>query len=186
MKKLLLVLAIVITGLSDSMYAQDVDFGVKVGLNLANVVGDDEDRNSLLSFHIGGLAEITFSDKFSLQPELLYSRQGFEAKEAEAKFKLDYLAIPIMAKYYLGEKFSVEIGPQASFLINDKVVFDDSDIPDADTDASSFDLGLNLGIGLNLNSNLLAQIRYSYGITTVAENPDVNNSVLQVSLGYKF
>jgi opacity protein-like surface antigen len=57
---------------------------------------------------------------------------------------------------------------------------------DANIYASSFDFGLNLGFGYNINSNLFAQARYNYGITTVAENPDIKNSVFQISLGYKF
>ena len=73
-----------------------------------------------------------------------------------------------------------------SFLINDKADFNDSSIPDAETDASSFDFGLNVGFGYNINSNLFAQARYNYGITTVTENPDIKNSVFQISLGYKF
>lgn len=185
MKKLQLLSIITIFGLSNLINAQDVNFGLKAGLNISNFTGGDADRNSLLGLHIGGFAEIELSDKFSLQPELLYSFQGSEAND-EVKVKVDYLIIPLMAKYYLSEKFSIEAGPQIGFLINDKAEFNGSDIPDADTDASSFDFGLNAGIGYDISSNLLVQARYNYGITTVAENPDIKNSVFQISLGYKF
>ncbi|WP_044401908.1 porin family protein [Lacinutrix sp. Hel_I_90] len=184
MKKVLLVITAVF-GLSNAMNAQDVDFGVKTGLNISNFTGGEADRNNLIGFHIGTFAEIKLSDKFSLQPELLYSRQGSEANNF-VKIKVDYLALPLMAKYYLSDKFSLEAGPQMSFLVNDKAVFNDSAIPDAETDASSFDFGLNIGLGYAVSSNLFIQTRYNYGITTVAENPDIKNSVFQVSLGYKF
>ncbi len=183
MKKLLLLIAIL--GLSNSMFGQEVEFGLKTGLNVSNFIGGDADRNNLLGFHVGGFAEIGLSDKFSLQPELLYSTQGSEIENI-IKIKVDYLAIPVMAKYYVSEKFSIEAGPQMAFLINDKAEFNDSSIPDAETDAASFDLGLNVGLGYVITSNLFVQARYNYGITTVGENPDINNSVFQISLGYKF
>ncbi|AUC74941.1 PorT family protein [Olleya sp. Bg11-27] len=157
---------------------------MKTGLNVTNFTGGDADRNNLFSFHVGGFAEFELNETISIQPELLYSRQGSEAGNA-IKVKVDYLVIPILAKYYLSEKFSIDAGPQFSFLVNDKAEFNDSSIPDADTDASSFDFGLNVGFGYAITTNLLAQVRYNYGITTVAENPDIKNSVFQVSLGYK-
>ena len=185
MKKLLLLSTFVVFGLSTSIKAQNVDFGIKTGLNMANLTGGDADRNNLFSFHVGGLTEFKLSDTFSLQPELLYTRQGSEV-ENSLKIKVDYLAIPLMAKYYLTEKLSLEAGPQLAFLINDKAEFDDSAIPDAETDASSFDFGLNIGLGYAITSNVFTQARYNYGVTTVAENPDIKNSVFQISLGYKF
>ncbi|PKG42755.1 porin family protein [Psychroflexus sp. MES1-P1E] len=185
MKRILLLSTIAILGLSNSMIAQNVDFGLKTGLNISNFTGGDVGENSLFGFHVGGFAEFKLNKKISLQPELLYSTQGSEVQNS-LKIKVDYLTIPLMVKYYLSEKFSVEAGPQASFLLNDKAEFDDSSIPDADIDASSFDFGLNAGLGYNFNSNLFAQVRYNYGITTVGENPDVKNSVFQMSLGYKF
>ena len=185
MKKFLLVSAILILGMSNSIIAQNVDFGVKTGLNISNFTGGDVDKNSLFGFHVGGFAEFKLNEKFSLQPELLYSTQGTEVENL-VKIKVDYLTIPLMVKYYLSENFSIEAGPQASFLVNDKAEFDDSSIPDADIDASSFDFGLNVGVGYNFTSHLFAQVRYNYGITTVGENPDVKNSVFQISLGYKF
>jgi hypothetical protein len=101
-------------GITNSIKAQNVEIGLKTGLNISNVTGGDADRNSLFDFHIGGIAEFKLSEKFSLQPELLYTRQGSEV-ENSVKIKLDYLAIPLMAKFYLSEKFSVEAGPQVSF-----------------------------------------------------------------------
>lgn len=185
MKKLHILLLCITLALTINTNAQEVKFGAKAGLNISNFIGGQADRNNLVSFHVGGIAEVKLSDKFSLQPELLYSRQGSEAQDI-VKIKVDYLAIPIIAKYYLSEKFSFEAGPQMSFLINDKGEYNDSSIPDQDTDASSFDFSLNAGIGYNITSNLFAQARYNYGITTVTENPDIKNSVFQMSLGYKF
>lgn len=185
MRKLCITLAVAAIGFTQQSKAQDVTFGAKTGLNIATFSGGDAGRNSLLGLHVGLTSEIAFNERFSLQPELLYTRQGSEAEDI-VKVKLDYIAVPIMVKYYLADNFSIEVGPQASFLISDKADFNDDVLPDEDTDASNFDFGLNLGLGYNLGANMFTQVRYNFGITTVAENPDIKNSVFQLSLGYKF
>ncbi len=53
-------------------------FGVKTGLNFADVSGDQVDGfETVTVFHFGVMAEFIISDKFSFQPELLYSGQGY-------------------------------------------------------------------------------------------------------------
>ncbi|MDN3491826.1 porin family protein [Winogradskyella bathintestinalis] len=185
MKKLLFTVVLATIGFIHQSYAQEITFGAKAGLNVSNFSGGDADRNSLIAFHVGAISEIPLGQRFSLQPELLYSRQGSEAQDV-VKIKVDYLAIPIMAKYYIVDDFSIELGPQFSFLINDKGEYINSDLPDADTDASNFDFGANVGLGYNIGTNLFVQARYNFGITTVVENPDITNNVFQLSLGYKF
>ncbi|GGW55478.1 outer membrane protein with beta-barrel domain [Winogradskyella epiphytica] len=185
MKKLCFAILFATVGLMQQTNAQEVQFGAKAGLNVSTFSGGDADRNSLIGFHAGFISEIPLSEKFSLQPELLYTTQGSEAN-GNVKVKVDYIALPIMAKYYLADGFSLEVGPQFSFLVNDKIEFEDSILPEFDTDAANIDVGANIGLGYNLGDNMLVQARYNFGITTVAENPDVKNSVFQVSLGYKF
>ena len=83
--------------------------------------------DSKTSFHIGGVVEIPISDSFSVQPELLYSSQGAKAESSfggDVDFKLSYLNLPIMAKYYVAENFSLEAGPQVGLLLSAKVESD--------------------------------------------------------------
>jgi len=185
MKNLLFLTLVFSAVFLNSLIAQNIDFGLKSGMNISSFTGGDADRNNLIGFHIGAIADIEISEKFYLQPELLYSTQGSEAKN-EVKVKVDYLTVPLMAKYYVSEKISIEAGPQFAFLLNDKAEYVDSDLPDEETDASSFDFGLGAGIGFDITENIFTQARYNFGITTVAENPDIKNSVFQISLGYKF
>jgi len=188
MKKIVLVLVAVFGGLKTAQ-AQTVHLGAKAGLNVStfygNRSGDEINRNSLIGFHAGVLAEVKFNDAFALQPELLYSRAGAE-EEQVVEFQLDYISIPIMAKFYIADRFSLDVGPQFGFLVNDTAKFHFEDIPDYDTNASTFDFALNAGLGLNLSEKWFAQARYSYGITTVGENPDITNGIFQVSLGLMF
>jgi len=168
------------------MNAQDVKFGVKAGLNIASINGNDANADARTSLHIGVVSELKIGDQFSIQPELLYSEQGAVVQDF-SKIKLDYLSLPILAKYYITDGFSIEAGPQFSFLVNDIVDFEPNvPLNDNDTNAENFDLSAAIGLGYNISSKLFAQARYTVGVTTIEENPDIKNGVFQFSLGYQF
>jgi opacity protein-like surface antigen len=194
MKKLLLAAAFAVAtmGLSN---AQDVSYGVKAGLNLANFGGDDEVTEGfegLTSFHIGGFAQIGISEKFMIQPELVYSQQGAQDDEdSDFKLRLNYLNLPIMAKYMVADGFSLEAGPQVGFAISRKFTDGDDDV-DADDEIKALDFGVGVGAGYELPSGLMFSVRYNLGLANLLEDDfggedfSLNNNVLQVSVGYKF
>lgn len=169
-----------------SISAQNITFGAKAGLNFASMTGDDADGlDGRTSFHLGVTAEIEMSDTFSIQPELLYSGQGFTFDDGVDDYttKVDYLNLPVMAKFYVADGFSLEAGPQIGFLLS----ADDNgeDIKDL---LKSTDFALNLGAGYKLNSGLNFGLRYSMGLTDVpdADTDGFKHSVLQLSVGYNF
>ncbi|TXD45939.1 porin family protein [Polaribacter sp. IC073] len=192
MKKVLLAVAIVAAGFTAN--AQDVKFGAKAGLNFANVYGDDVENNDYrTSLHVGAVAEIEISEKFSLQPELMYSTQGAKTDEnnVDLTMKLDYLNVPVMAKYYVAEGFSLEAGPQVGFLLSAKVKAEsggDSGEVDVKDEFETIDFGLNFGAGYKLDSGLNFSARYNLGLSNVAKESDnsIKNGVFQVSVGYFF
>lgn len=175
--------------------AQDISYGVKGGLNLANFGGDDEvtdEFEGLTSFHIGGFAQIGISDKFMIQPELIYSQQGAQdEQDSDFKLRINYLNLPIMAKYIVADGFSLEAGPQVGFAISRKFTDGDVDV-DADDEIKALDFGVGVGAGYELPSGLMFSVRYNLGLANLLEddfggdNFTLNNNVLQVSVGYKF
>jgi opacity protein-like surface antigen len=192
--------------------AQGVKFGAKVALNVASLTGDVEDASSLVGFQIGGFAEFKISEKFAFQPELMYSAQGgkesvfedFGAGDTyttDSKYKLSYLNIPVMAKYYATPKLSIEFGPQVGFLLSAKkdvnftetfegISVSGSGSVDIKDSTSSVDFGVNLGAGYDFTENISAGLRYNLGLSNIVDSNDSNssvkNGVLSVSLGYKF
>lgn len=185
MKKILLA-AVLFLAASASIQAQLVKFGVKAGVNFANQTGDafdasGIDKEGITSYHAGLVAEIKLLDRFAIQPELLYSTQGATYKYAAEEFKneLGYLSIPVMAKFYLTDSFSLEVGPQASFLLSEK---DNVDFEDAET----FEFGVNAGLGFKLTENFFVQGRYGLGLTDASKDADVKNSTIQLSVGFLF
>lgn len=183
MKKVLLAV-ILFFGTAASIQAQLLKIGVKAGVNFANQTGDfpeEISKEGITSYHAGLVAEVKLLDRFALQPELLYSTQGATYKNAVSEFKneLGYLSIPVMAKFYLTDSFSLEVGPQASFLLSEK---DNVDFDDAET----FEFGVNAGLGFKITENFFIQGRYGLGLTEASKNADIKNSTVQLSAGFMF
>lgn len=187
MKRIILA-AVVLLAASVDMQAQMVKFGIKAGLNYANQTGSDITINSnnyntdaITSYHAGLVAEIKVTDGFSVQPELLYSTQGATYKNAVEEFKneLGYLSIPVLAKFHLNKTISLDLGPQASFLLSERknVNF---------KEAETFEFGAAGGLGLNITKNFFLQGRYVLGLTEASKEAKVKNSVVQISAGFTF
>jgi hypothetical protein len=178
--------------------AQEVQFGAKAGVNFANLTGDDADgADARTSFHVGAVAEIKINEKFSVQPELLYSSQGastkdkFEGITFESTLKLDYINVPIMAKYYVADSFSLEVGPQIGFLVAAEAEYSmggESETEDIKDQLKTVDFGLNFGLGYKLDNGINFGARYNFGLSNIGEDSDsdLKNSVFQISVGYLF
>ncbi len=156
----------------------DVTFGAKAGLNLANLAEDFKRDAYAITFHAGGMAEISFCEKFAIQPELLFSIQ--EVMSDQYNSMLSYINLPVMAKYFVTEEISIEAGPQIGLLIP---------LESGDKDyLSSTDFGLNLGAGYKMESGLNFGLRYNFGLSNIVDDgrTDAKNSIMQFSVGYFF
>lgn len=167
--------------------AQDVKFGAKAGLNLASVTGDDADGfDGKASIHFGGVVNIGVSDIFAIQPEVLYSRQGFEDGAADVKAFLDYLNIPIMADVTVADGFSLQGGPQIGINLN-AIVKDNQTDNEVDIDTiESLDIAGAIGAQYKLPVGVFFQARYTVGVTDIIEDFSAKNSVVSLSVGYFF
>jgi len=172
-------------------------FGVKGGVNFATLNGDIDSPDSRTSFHVGVFAEMPIAPIFSVQVEALYSGQGAEAEFRgsdgdKAELQLDYINVPVLAKFYIVKGLSIEAGPQFSFLVNDEFDFnpnsDGGDIPldDNGPDFKTFQVGVAGGLTFQTDLGLFATARYVQDITDIAKDVNVQNSVFQLGVGYKF
>lgn len=171
-----------------AVQAQSVKFGVKAGMNYANEIGTnisvdskDYETEAITSYHAGLVAEIGLFKGVAFQPELIYSTQGATYKRVaeEIKNELGYISIPAVLKINLNKSFSLELGPQASFLLTEK---NDFEVKDSNT----FDFSVVGGLGLKITKSLFVQARYSLGLTEMSEDAKTKNSVIQVSAGILF
>lgn len=167
---------------------EGIKLGIKGGLNVANVMGDVDDVGIRTSINIGMLAEIIVNDKFSIQPELLYSGQGAsDTSDGGGRIKLDYVLLPVLAKFPIGSGLSIEAGPQLGFLVSGKYKSNNSN--DKIEDLKTMDFGLDAGLEYELKSGVIFQGRYNLGLTDtglVGNNNRAANAVIQLSIGYLF
>ncbi len=206
MKKLFLLTLAVLS--SSFILAQDISFGAKVGVNYGGTMTTDKDYNALFKAairpNIGVFAEMEMSDAFALQAGLDYFGSGFQGKgeyvkynevetKNEVKGNLAYLQIPVLAKYYVTESLSIEVGPYVGFLLsakqdgnvyinhplagNDYLVasFDNKDVKE---DYNSTDFGLKMGLGYKLENGLMFSLGYNLGLSDIqkAEEGEVSGS----------
>lgn len=174
-----------------------VSFGVIAGVNFASINGDDTDNlSSLTSFHAGVVVDIPFADMFSVQPGLVYSAQGaeYEASEGyDGKFKFDYLNVPIIVKFEVGEGFTLEAGPQIGFLMSAKDEYEspeESGEDDIKDEVKGIDFAASIGLGYTMASGLNIGARYNIGLSDLPDSDDFDvnwkNGVFQISIGYFF
>ncbi len=176
MKKLILSVLLVFA-FSFTGQAQLFRLGVKAGPNFANFTGGEIQTKTRTSFHVGAAAELGLSKKFAIAPEFLYTSQGADVN-GFGDINLDYVSVPVLARIYLvEEKFSIDLGPQFSFLVADaKEAFDNEE----------FDFAVAGGVTLNVTKSIFAQARYVAGLTEASKEAEIKNSVFQLSVGYNF
>ena len=214
MRKIALLIALTVFGLTQTN-AQN--FGFKGGYNYSSFNGDvakDNTLKGLSGFYVGALLELPLGDVLSIQPEVIYSRQGAAWEKdynrpilgkgsLKNDIKLDYLNIPVMAKVNLGPLFlqgGVQFGflvgkPETSSTVNSLRVTEQ-----VDKDAyASFDFGVGAGLGVNLSQHFFVEARYTHSLTNaldpnnnslknahISDDNNFKNAVLSLGLGVKF
>jgi hypothetical protein len=169
--------------------AQQTQFGLKAGANIASVgVDDGDDYDSKAGFHVGGLAHIHITQHFAVQPELTYSAQG--GKDGDnLKLKLNYINIPVLAQYMTLDGFRFETGPQIGFLASAKRKVNDVEF-DVKDDLESLDFSWAFGVGYLFPgaNGLGVDVRYNLGISNISEDNtyQARNRVFQIGLFYQF
>jgi len=189
MKRILL-LSVACLMLGTAANAQNWTFGAKAGMNVTGITDDDIDMGTKFSFHLGAFAEYRFNDFFGVQPELIYSRQGAYEKENGIKgyARFNYINVPILAKLYVTEGLSIDLGPQFGILLNSKAVAKgNGDTIKSDWDGSKgFDVSFAMGLTYSIDYHWSINARYNLGLTNVDKDFDGKNSVFQIGVGYRF
>lgn len=179
--------------------------GMRVGTNLSNVNFSDNNDviNPKFKFGptVGVFVNIPLNKDFSVQPELLYSSQGFRTKEtfhlegltfeSEGKFKTDYITLPILVKYQLDNGVNFELGSQLSYFYLGKytrqidvrnnqgiiqTVSERIDLKDDIDDFKDIDFSVVGGVGYDFKFGASLNARYTYGITKFNKEDEIKSS----------
>ena len=199
--KRIVIITIMLTLCASMVAAQGITGkGIKVGLNLANVYGDDADmegadKKMRIGFAVGGFLTYSINEMFAVQPELLYSMQGVKYEPSEGDIdgelimKYDYIQIPILAKVNFPMEGKVKpnifLGPALGINLSAKYEYTD-DLGDAmeamgmdkegdieNVKSTAFGLVFGAGIDYGIgNGKLTFDARYNLGLTTVDDSDD--------------
>ncbi|APG64395.1 hypothetical protein LPB136_03005 [Tenacibaculum todarodis] len=170
MKKLLLSIAMFTFALTVS--AQD--YGVIGGFNntIAKASGGGITASDGISgLFVGFFGDFEVSEKFNIQPEVHYIAVFRDGDSGNA------IALPVLAKYYVSEQFSVQAGPMIDVILDEA--------PDG---FNTFGFGIAGGVGYDFDDHFMATARYSFGLSNRVEIANVTTGYdyFQVGLGYKF
>ncbi|HLY71911.1 MAG TPA: porin family protein [Puia sp.] len=191
-------------------------FGITGGLNLANqrlhesAGGQSAGRSgsNILSFQVGGFADLPLSANFAVNPEILLSGEGSNFSDAvtgeSVQPRVYYLRVPLNLNYVSdvpgGAKFYIGAGPDFGFgLFGNTMVAGQSTKSFQDSLFKKFDFGVNFVSGVQLASGFRISINYYLGISSIATSTFTNfltgsgqgidsfawrNGVLSLSLGF--
>lgn len=177
--------------------------GLKGGVNFTNLYTDDADKEKMLfGFNAGLFAKLPITSFIAIQPELYFITKGAEVTynnpfvQGAARFRYNYLELPILVVVNVNENFNLQAGPYAAFMLSGDVknqsstsLFDFEKNINTD-DYNRFEFGLCAGAGIDIGAIGLGA-RYSYGINKVGKEstylgtttytfPDAHNGVISL------
>ena len=167
-------------------------FGVKGGLNFANMNGTDFSPKTKTDFHIGALLNLRYGLKnkiqgFGLQPEVLFSRLGFVFDKQTCTF--NYITIPIVLKAYVFNGLGIEAGPYFSYLLSaspESIHINNGPAIVLSGLKGGSDAGICVGATYQIPKGLFVGARYMLGFQPLANNLAWKNDAISISVGWMF
>jgi Outer membrane protein beta-barrel domain len=182
-------------------------FGLKAGLNFANVTKVSSiDNSSQSGFHGGIIISPASKGVMGYRTEVLFSRQGYNFKTSTntGNVNLDYILLPQLMAFNITKVFQIQVGGQMAFLIN--ATADSSNNTGGNNNPygklmdyyNKFDFGLGGGVEVHPFKGLLVGARFNISLTNLYNIPesgqvpsfiptvDVKNNLFQLFAGWRF
>jgi len=189
---------------SPSRFWDGFKIGIKAGANYSNVYdsqGDQFTAEGKVGFVGGAFLEVPITDYVGVRPEVLYSQKGFKASGQYLTVPYtftrttDYIDIPLLLTLKPTEMFTIQAGPQFSFLAKKKDVFASSLLTTQQQQDFSNDnyrkniMSLTAGFGINLGPVTLDvranfDLQNNHGDGSVS-TPRYKNAWYQGTLGIR-
>ncbi len=107
-------------------YAQ-FNLGIKAGASINKITGKSFKDEFTYGYHAGAYATIGLGGKLSIQPEVLFNQFKTDTSSTFSSvfqfnkinnITLNYLSIPILLNYKLGNNLALQAGPQFGILLD--------------------------------------------------------------------
>ena len=162
-----------------SLKAQDIKFGVLAGLdvakahmtNIPDIAKDATAYYPMISFNINGYAGYKSAGFWGLSVEPGFIQKGGvvqydkDSQDDDVRFQLFYAQLPILADFYITDKFFASIGPEFAYLINAKAKSKDHSNDIWSFYDNYFEISGLIGLNYNIIEKVDIGLRYSHGIT---------------------
>lgn len=190
MKKLALV---ILAGISLATANAQFQLGIKGGVNFSNVNGSDvSGTSSLTGYNVGAWFKLPLARHIALQPELIYSAEGYQISESGVTNNQhnDYVNIPVLLKFTHFSGLFAETGPQLGFLTSANAKADGQTANDK-AYFNSANFSWVFGVGFHIPTTPVSiDARYNLGISNIAnnnddsggDNPSIHSGSFQVGL----
>ena len=202
MKKIKLMLVLALFAMVTAVSAQ-VSLGVKGGINMSNLYGDElDDENVKIGFNVGLLADIDFSFNSAIQTGLFFTIKGYKYDSGNLDYteNLMYIQLPVHYAYKIdvtpGTRVVFHAGPYAAYGVGGSRKLDAGELGSLEVDKifgdgmlqyKPFDAGLGLGVGAEFGP-ILVDLGWDMGLVNISNtsNGNVKNQNAYLSVGYKF
>ena len=170
-------------------------FGLRAGLNVSDLTGDDAPTNSdpRLGFSGGVFANAPIgASGLYVQPEVLYSMKG--VTDDDATLALDYVEVPLLLGYAVpvsqnGLMFGAYAGPALGVKVRENLSQDFGTITgSADSDLFE-DPDLGAAVGATVGAGAFGvDARYTFGVLDALEpeGSEVRNGAFTIAATYRF
>tara|TARA_B110000211_G_scaffold190398_1_gene216913 strand:- start:265 stop:996 length:732 start_codon:yes stop_codon:yes gene_type:complete len=195
MKKIALILVLAFfTFATTAQSLIPIKYGIKAGLNISNIISNPNegvkniDNSALMGIAGGFYMEIALSDKWYINPELIYSQKGasftyeythhYDPNQSDVhstsnELKLAYVEVNPTISYKATDKLALNFGPSVSFILTPDYTLTDNgqndnsplhlqspaELLDGIYAEEAIDVGINLGISYYLTENFLIDSR---------------------------
>lgn len=205
MKKSISIAILCLFGFTQTNAQVTFNPGLKAGANFSHFTQStdpNEKYTSLTDFYVGFLGELNLSKSYSLQPEILYTRQGTGVEMRQSnntiitnEIKVSYLSFGVVNKFKF-QKFNIHLGPTVDININDKGKTLSNSYNNYDNvyfydynqyDYTPIDFTFFIGAGYDITDNFGIEARIKKGLLDVTDwGSGGENVVFQTGVYFKF
>lgn len=170
------------------LFGQSGTLGIKGGINIATLVSKNSGNSGAkISYHAGALTRYQFTSQWSIQPEVLYSKQGIRQSLSGSNYdiNLDYINVPLLFQLLIKSGFRVQAGPQIGFLLSAKNIYLGVE-RDIKSNYKNIDFSFPIGLSWSWPSGFGIDGRWVPGLNEIIVNSgSAKNSVFQFGVNYQ-
>jgi hypothetical protein len=205
MKKIILIIAGMLSITWGAIAQDGPAFGLKVGANYSNVYdskGEDFEADGKFGLAAGAFLSIPFGKYIGIQPEVLFSQKGFRSTGTmfgttyDLKRTTSYIDVPLLLAIKPIESITFLAGPQFSFLVKQRDTFNSPSANFAQEEEFDNDnlrkntLCFTGGIDINLDHTVIG-LRTGWDLQNnhgdgASSTPRYKNVWAQATIGYRF